>query len=238
MFKTITRAKAIPAKRHLFRSWTRESEVRGRTPYHGATVSINLYLFFLNLNCELWKYFCVHVVVLYAPRELWCWVPQQRYDLETLMKCVCKVLIYYPPKTQHPIMIWRCCSRSWILWGCALHEVKHKHSWMNDFSISNIRMVFRKVKDLIAETCCTLRIVLWFENASVTSTCCLVHLMQFFASKAKNWILRRRNCCPWSQLSESQIRARVWAVLAERQPLQCKSVLLLPASVRAAGDFR
>ena len=34
--------------------------------------------------------------------------------------------------------------------GCALHEVKHKHSWMNDFSISNIRMVFRKVKDLIA----------------------------------------------------------------------------------------
>ena len=97
--------------------------------------------------------------VLYAPRELWCWVPRQRYDLETLMKCVCKVLIYYPPKTQHPIMIWRCCSRSWILWGCALHEVKHKHSWMNDFSISNIRMVFRKVKDLIGETCCTLRIV-------------------------------------------------------------------------------
>ena len=176
--------------------------------------------------------------VLYAPRELWCWVPQQRYDLETLMKCVCKVLIYYPPKTQHPIMIWRCCSRSWILWGCALHEVKHKHSWMNDFSFSNIRMVFRKVKDLIAETCCTLRIVLWFENASVTSTCCLVHLMQFFASKAKNWILRRRNCCLWSQLSESQIRARVGAVLAERQPLQCKSILLLPASVRAAGDFR
>ena len=102
------------------------------------------------------------------------------------MNCVCKVLIYYPPKTEHPIMIWRCCSRSWILWGCALHEVKHKHSWMNDFSISNIKMAFRKVKDLIGETCCTLRIVLWFENASVTSTCCLVPWCSF--SPATHWM--------------------------------------------------
>ena len=118
--------------------------------------------------------------VLYSPRELWCWVPRQRYDSETLMKCVCKVLIYYPPKTQHPIMIWHRCSRSWILWGCALHEVKHKHSWMNDFSISNIRMAFRKVKDLIAETCCTLRIV-----SSKETICCHERLSSFSAHFVK-----------------------------------------------------
>ncbi len=50
-------------------------------------------------------------------RQLWCWVPQRRLDLATRMKCVCKVLIYHPPKTQHFIMIWRCCSRPWMLWG-------------------------------------------------------------------------------------------------------------------------
>ena len=38
------------------------------------------------------------------------------------MKCVCKVLIYHPPKTQHFIMIWRCCSRPWMLWGSAPHK--------------------------------------------------------------------------------------------------------------------
>ena len=148
MFKTITRAIANPAKRHLFKTWTRESSVRRCTPNRGATVSIRLCLFFFILNsenimrpCCLWN----------APRELWCWVPQWRYDLETLMKCVHKVLIYHPPKTQHSTMIWRCCSRSWMLWGCAWHEVKHKHSGMNDSSISNIRMAFRKVKDLIGD---------------------------------------------------------------------------------------
>ncbi len=61
MFKTITRAIANPSKRLLFRSWTCDYRVQRRTPYSRATVSINLYLF-LNLNCELWKYFCVHVV--------------------------------------------------------------------------------------------------------------------------------------------------------------------------------
>ncbi len=38
------------------------------------------------------------------------------------MKCVCKVLIYHPPKTQHFIIIWRCCSRPWMLWGSAPHK--------------------------------------------------------------------------------------------------------------------
>ncbi len=52
-------------------------------------------------------------------RQLWCWVPQRRLDLATLMKCVCKVLIYHPTKTQHFIMIWRCCSRPWMLLGSA-----------------------------------------------------------------------------------------------------------------------
>ena len=54
-----------------------------------------------------------------AARELWCWVPHWRYDLGALMKCVCKVLIYHPPKSQHSIMIWCCCSRPWMLWGSA-----------------------------------------------------------------------------------------------------------------------
>ncbi len=48
-------------------------------------------------------------------QQLWCWVPQRRYDLGTLMKCVCKALIYHPPETQHFIMIRRYCSRLWML---------------------------------------------------------------------------------------------------------------------------
>ncbi len=38
-----------------------------------------------------------------AARQLWCWVQHWRYDLGTLMKCVCKVSIYHPPKNQHAI---------------------------------------------------------------------------------------------------------------------------------------
>jgi hypothetical protein len=37
-------------------------------------------------------------------------------------------------------------------WGSAesaLHEVKHKHSGMNDVSLSNIRIVLKKEQDLI-----------------------------------------------------------------------------------------
>jgi hypothetical protein len=34
-------------------------------------------------------------------------------------------------------------------WGSALHEVKHKHSGMNDVSLSNIRMVLKNEHDLI-----------------------------------------------------------------------------------------
>ena len=31
-------------------------------------------------------------------------------------------------------------------WGSALHKVKHKHTGMNDLSLSNIRMVLNKNK--------------------------------------------------------------------------------------------
>ncbi len=112
------------------------------------------------------------------------------------MKCVCKVLIYYPPKNQHSTMIWRCCSRSWMVWGCASHEVKHKHS-----------------------------------GISTKQDACLYWVVN------KASCLRHRSCCPWSQISDSQNQPWVGAVGAKHQPLQCNSVLL-PASVRAAGDFR
>ncbi len=57
-------------------------------------------------------------------RQLWYWVPQWRYDLGTLMKCVCKVLIYHhdAPETQNFIMNWHGCSRPWMLWGSACQE--------------------------------------------------------------------------------------------------------------------
>ena len=48
------------------------------------------------------------------------------------MTCDCKVLIYCPCKNQHPIMIWRCCSRSWMLWEvCSkrMGTLTHKDEW-------------------------------------------------------------------------------------------------------------
>ncbi len=60
--------------------------------------------------------------------QLWCWVPQWRYELETLRKCVCKVVIYHPPETQQFIMIWRCCSRPWMLWGSDLHKSENMNT--------------------------------------------------------------------------------------------------------------
>ncbi len=67
------------------------------------------------------------LVWVVAACQLWRWFPHWRCDLGTLMKCVCKVLIYHPPKNRHSIMIWRCCSRPWMLWGSA-PKWKHKLS--------------------------------------------------------------------------------------------------------------
>ncbi len=61
-------------------------------------------------------------------RQLWYWVPQWRYDLETLMKCVCKVLIYHSHETQHFIMIWHGCSRPWKLWGSAPNKSENMNT--------------------------------------------------------------------------------------------------------------
>ncbi len=54
-----------------------------------------------------------------AARQLWCWVQHWRYELGSLMKCVCKVSIYHLPKNQHIIMLLHNCSLPWILsdWG-------------------------------------------------------------------------------------------------------------------------
>jgi hypothetical protein len=48
-------------------------------------------------------------------RQLWCWIPQWKYDFMTLMKCVGKVIIYHPPKFQLSSMIWYRCSLSWMM---------------------------------------------------------------------------------------------------------------------------
>ncbi len=63
-------------------------------------------------------------------RQLWCWAPQWRYDLRTLMKWVCKVLIYHLPKTQHFIMIYCCCNRpwTWMLLGSAPHKSENTNT--------------------------------------------------------------------------------------------------------------
>ena len=39
-----------------------------------------------------------------AACQLWCRALQQRWDLGTLMKYVCKVLIYHPPKNLHSMI--------------------------------------------------------------------------------------------------------------------------------------
>jgi hypothetical protein len=58
-----------------------------------------------------------------------------------------------------------------------------------------------------------------------------------FASKVQNELPRCTNCRPQRQLLDAPIRARVLALFAERQTLQCNSVLR-PASMHAARDFR
>ncbi len=57
--------------------------------------------------------------------KLWCWFQQGRYDFMTLMKCVGKVLIYFPPKCKPSTLIWHCCSLSWMLWGAFIHFVEN-----------------------------------------------------------------------------------------------------------------
>ena len=56
---------------------------------------------------------------LVAARQLWHRVPQWRYGLGTLMKCVGEALIYRSslPKSQHPVIILCCCSGLWMQRG-------------------------------------------------------------------------------------------------------------------------
>ena len=113
-----------------------------------------------------------------AARQLWCWVPQWRYDLGTLIKCVCKALIYHPPKSQHSIMIWHCCSRLWMLWGSAPQESENVTTlgWLigHNWSIYNIRMVLEKCMNWLQNTLSSSSItsVIWELHPS-PSTCWL-----------------------------------------------------------------
>ncbi len=98
--------------------------------------------------------------------QLWCWFQQGRYDIRTLMKCVGKVLIYHPPKSQQSTMIWHCYSLSWMLWGAWMHSVEIEMELPDQFcwSLYNIRM--------LREMCMN-----WLQNMTISSsiTTLIVH---------------------------------------------------------------
>jgi len=124
-----------------------------------------------------------------AARELWCgWVPQWRYDLGTLMKCVCKALIYHPPKSQHSIMIWHCCSRPWMLWGSAPQESENVTTlgWLigHNWSLSNIRMVLEKCMN-------------WLQNTPSSSSITSV-IWELHPSPSTCWLERALSLICWS----------------------------------------
>ena len=133
----------------------------------------------MKLNCQKRKLqpeYMLECVV--ATRQLWRWVPQWRYDLGSLMKCVCKVLIYHPPKNWHSIMIGRCCSRPWMLWGSAPHESENINTqgWLmdHDWRGSNIVMALEWCMKWLQNTLSSLSFasVIWDLHPS-PSTCWL-----------------------------------------------------------------
>lgn len=95
----------------------------------------------LKKNCN-WENMLERVV---AACQLWCRASQWRCDLGTLMKYVCKVLIYHPPKNWHSIMILCCCSRLWMLGSSTPSESKiiNTFGWLpsHNWRRSNTKMV-------------------------------------------------------------------------------------------------
>ena len=143
-----------------------------------------------------------------AARQLWCWLSQRRYDLWTLMKCVCKVLIYHPPKNQHSIMILCCCSRPWMLWGSSHQESENINTlqWLlaHNRSVPNIRMVFEKCMNWLQNTPSSLSItsMIWelhpppsrvLDGASAFFNL-LVSLKYFYAQRVISTHISRCAC--------------------------------------------
>ena len=83
------------------------------------------------------------------------------------MKHDCKVLIYHPPKTQHSVIIPRCCSWPWMLWGSTPQESEmiNTQGWFigHNGSISNTRMALEKCVNWLQNTRSSLSItsVIW-----------------------------------------------------------------------------
>jgi len=106
-----------------------------------------------------------------AARQLWCWLQHWRYDLGTLMKCVCKVSIYHPPKNQHTIMILHNCSLPWILRRSPPQGSENMNTLWRllafNWSDSYVRMVLEKCMDQLQNT---------LSYLSITSVICWLHL--------------------------------------------------------------
>ena len=106
-----------------------------------------------------------------AACQLWCWVQHWRYDLGSLMKCVCKVSIYHPPKNQHIIMLLHNCSLPWILRRSPLHGSENMNTlWRllaNNRSNSYVRMVLEECMDQLQNI---------LSYLSITSVICRLHL--------------------------------------------------------------
>ena len=106
-----------------------------------------------------------------AACQLWCWVQHWRYDLGSLMKCVCKVSIYHPPKNQHIIMLLHNCSLPWILRRSPLQGSENMNTlWRllaNNRSNSYVRMVLEECMDQLLNI---------LSYLSITSVICRLHL--------------------------------------------------------------
>ena len=106
-----------------------------------------------------------------AARQLWCWLQHWRYDLWTLMKCVCKVSIYHPPKNQHAIMILHYCSLPWILNRSTPQGSENINTLWRllayNRSNSHVRMVLEECMDQLQNI---------LSYLSITSVICRLHL--------------------------------------------------------------
>lgn len=102
-----------------------------------------------------------------AACQLWCRASQWRCDLGTLMKYVCKVLIYHPPKNWHSIMILCCCSRLWMLGSStpSESEIINTFGWLPSHNRrrSNIKMVLENDYNQLPNMLSSLSILLWLE---------------------------------------------------------------------------
>ena len=123
-------------------------------------------------NCN-WQNMLERVV---AAHQLWCRALRRRWDLGTLMKYVCKVLIYHPPKNGHSIMILCCCSRPWMLRSFSPWESENINTlrWLSghNWRLSDIKMVLENYKNWLQNMLSSLSIisVIWKFHTSLSAS--------------------------------------------------------------------